>query len=300
MFRAALHVGFAPTGVLRLTRDQLDGACGDDRFDGDFFVDLIFEACSGSAQALETGTGEEEGFSAAYDALLAKDSAFWKDVEDRKRRAQQRRASRPARTANARAAEAAAAAPEPLRRAPSPRTKKQEGPVFAIGDDTPSKVTKQTTPDLLDTDDLVRQLADADALFGGSEEPTSLLELQQLADAPPMADDFASFAATPPVEEFAAFESAPVAAPAAPPPAPPAPAPATLTPSKDPFGAFAEAAKPPPPARPPSPGRRDTTDILADLEEVLGDAPASAAAPAPADNFDVDDFESFLDGLESK
>ena len=114
MFRAALHVGFAPTGVLRLTRDQLDGACGDDRFDGDFFVDLIFEACSGSAQALETGVSNEEGgFSAAYDALLAKDSAFWKDVEDRKRRAQQRRASRPARTANARAAEAAAAAPEP-------------------------------------------------------------------------------------------------------------------------------------------------------------------------------------------
>jgi len=295
MFRAALHVGFAPTGVLRLTRDQLDGACGDDRFDGDFFVDLIFEACSGSAQALETGTGEEEGFSAAYDALLAKDSAFWKDVEDRKRRAQQRRASRPARTANARAAEAAAAAPEPLRRAPSPRTKKQEGPVFAIGDDTPSKVTKQTTPDLLDTDDLVRQLADADALFGGSEEPTSLLELQQLADAPPMSDDFAAFASTPPVEEFASFESAPAAAP----PAPPAPAPATMTPSKDPFGAFAATAAPPPPPRPPSPGRRDTTDILADLEECLGDAPASAsAAPAPADNFDVDDFESFLDGLD--
>ena len=52
-------------------------------------------------------------------------------------------------------------------------------------------------------------------------------------------------------------------------------------------------------ARPPSPGRRDTTDILADLEECLGDAPASAPAPA-AENFDVDDFESFLDGLESK
>ena len=150
---------------------------------------------------------------------------------------------------------------------------------------------------MLDTDDLVRQLADADALFGGSEEPTSLLELQQLADAPPMSDDFAAFASTPPVEEFASFESAP--APAAPPPAPPASAPATMTPSKDPFGAFAEAAKPPPPPRPPSPGRRDTTDILADLEECLGDAPASAAAPAPADAaFDVDDFESFLDGLD--
>ena len=75
-----------------------------------------------------------------------------------------------------------------------------------------------------------------------------------------------------------------------------------MTPSKDPFGAFAEAAKPPPPPRPPSPGRRDTTDILADLEECLGDAPASApAAPAAKDEaFDVDDFESFLDGLESK
>ena len=296
MFRAALHVGFAPTGVLRLTRDQLDGACGDDRFDGDFFVDLIFEACSGSAQALETGVSEEEGFSAAYDALLAKDSAFWKDVEDRKRRAQQRRASRPARTANARAAEAAAAAPEPLRRAPSPRTKKQDGPVFAIGDDTPSRPKTQTTPDLLDTDDLVRQLADADALFGTEETP-SLLELQQLADAPPMSDDFAAFASTPPAEEFASFESAPAAAPAAPPPAPPS----TMTPSKDPFGAFAATAAPPPapaPPRPPSPGRRDTTDILADLEEVLGDAPA-AAAPAPADAaFDVDDFESFLDGLD--
>jgi len=282
----------------------LDGACGDDRFDGDFFVDLIFEACSGSAQALETGVSNEEGgFSAAYDALLAKDSAFWKDVEDRKRRAQQRRASRPARTANARAAEAAAAAPEPLRRAPSPRTKKQEGPVFAIGDDTPSRPKTQTTPDLLDTDDLVRQLADADALFGSGDPAPSLLELQQLADAPPMSDDFAAFASTPPAEEFASFESAPAPAPAAPPPAPPpvqpAPAPATMTPSKDPFGAFAATAAPPPPPRPPSPGRRDTTDILADLEECLGDAPASAsAAPAPADNFDVDDFESFLDGLD--
>ena len=175
--------------------------------------------------------------------------------------------------------------------------------MFAIGDDTPSKVTKQTTPDLLDTDDLVRQLADADALFGTEEAP-SLLELQQLADAPPMADDFAAFASTPPAEEFASFESAPAAAPAAPPPAPPLdppappPAPATMTPSKDPFGAFAATAAPPPPPRPPSPGRRDTTDILADLEEVLGDAPA-AAAPAPADAaFDVDDFESFLDGLD--
>ena len=254
MFRAALHVGFAPTGVLRLTRDQLDGACGDDRFDGDFFVDLIFEACSGSAQALETGVSNEEGgFSAAYDALLAKDSAFWKDVEDRKRRAQQRRASRPARTANARAAEAAAAAPEPLRRAPSPRTKKQDGPVFAIGDDTPSRPKTQTTPDLLDTDDLVRQLADADALFGTEETP-SLLELQQLADAPPMSDDFAAFASTP------------VAAPAAAPP----PAPAART-----AGAGARACND---DAVEGPVRR----LRGDRRAAAGTAAAAAAEPRPA------------------
>ena len=55
-----------------------------------------------------------------------------------------------------------------------------------------------------------------------------------------------------------------------------------------------------PPPRPPSPGRRDTTDILADLEECLGDEPAAPAPAAKDEAFDVDDFESFLDGLESK
>ena len=300
MFRAALHVGFAPTGVLRLTRDQLDGACGDDRFDGDFFIDLIFEPASGAqVQALSAGVASHEGgFSEAYDALLAKDSAFWRDVEDRKVRARARRASKPARTANARAAQAAAAAPEPMRRAPSPNTEVKQGSIFEIGD-SPLQA-RAPVPDLLDTDDLVRQLADADALFGGGAEEVSLLELQQLADAPPMADEFAAFAAAPP-PEFAAFEAAP-APPAAPPPAPAL----AQTPSKDPFGAFEAVAAPPPaPARPrpPSPGRRDTTDILADLEAVLGDAPPAAedvAAPAADDGaaFDVDDFESFLDGLD--
>lgn len=66
MFRGAFHTGYIPQGILRcvlyslesfcmlvlyliyldihcrLTKAQLDGACGDDRFDQDFFVDLIF------------------------------------------------------------------------------------------------------------------------------------------------------------------------------------------------------------------------------------------------------------------
>lgn len=32
MFRAAFHTGYVPSGVLRLTKQQLDGACADDRF----------------------------------------------------------------------------------------------------------------------------------------------------------------------------------------------------------------------------------------------------------------------------
>lgn len=32
MFRAAFHTGYVPSGVLRLTKLQLDGACADDRF----------------------------------------------------------------------------------------------------------------------------------------------------------------------------------------------------------------------------------------------------------------------------
>lgn len=42
MFRSAFHTGYVPCGVLRLTKNQLDGSCSDPRFDDDFFVDLIF------------------------------------------------------------------------------------------------------------------------------------------------------------------------------------------------------------------------------------------------------------------
>ena len=49
MFRAAFHTGYvATTKVLRLTKGQLDGACTDRRFQEDFFLDLIFEACDAS------------------------------------------------------------------------------------------------------------------------------------------------------------------------------------------------------------------------------------------------------------
>jgi C2 domain of PTEN tumour-suppressor protein len=66
MFRAAFHTGYVPPNVMRLTKEQLDGACRDKRFPDDFFVDLIFEPCvaemaskhiSGKADATE---GQED------------------------------------------------------------------------------------------------------------------------------------------------------------------------------------------------------------------------------------------------
>ena len=115
MFRCAFHTGYVPPKVLRLTKAQLDGACGDKRFSDDFFLDLIFEACdeatasrhlmanpekgsagNGSVSAL--GNDELEGASneaaerrsmgtvvntsntvsaSAYDSMLHRDSRFW-------------------------------------------------------------------------------------------------------------------------------------------------------------------------------------------------------------------------------
>lgn len=61
MFRAAFHTGYVPSGVLRLTKQQLDGACADDRFNQVFCKYLL---CTGSRNLLagripQTGGGEK-------------------------------------------------------------------------------------------------------------------------------------------------------------------------------------------------------------------------------------------------
>ncbi|CAM9754893.1 unnamed protein product [Ectocarpus sp. 6 AP-2014] len=64
MFRAAFHTGYVPCGVLRLTKQQLDGACADDRFHQDFFLDLIFapvEATPSSSASKAETEPETEG-----------------------------------------------------------------------------------------------------------------------------------------------------------------------------------------------------------------------------------------------
>merc|ERR1711916_31343 len=42
IFRCAFHTSFIPSGVLRLTKAQLDGAYKDDRVGTDFFIDMMF------------------------------------------------------------------------------------------------------------------------------------------------------------------------------------------------------------------------------------------------------------------
>ncbi|KAL3816760.1 hypothetical protein ACHAXA_004912 [Cyclostephanos tholiformis] len=58
MFQAAFHTGYVPPCVLRLTKAQLNGACEDRRFDNDFFVDLIFEACNDALAVISTIAGD--------------------------------------------------------------------------------------------------------------------------------------------------------------------------------------------------------------------------------------------------
>ena len=104
MFRAAFHTGYVPPKVLRLTKAQLDGACGDKRFPDDFFLDLIFEPCDGTnsgegedgegaaneaAERRSMGTtavGSSNTVSAsAYDSMLHdRDSRFWDVITTRR------------------------------------------------------------------------------------------------------------------------------------------------------------------------------------------------------------------------
>lgn len=95
MFRAAFHTGYAPPNVMRLTKSQLDGACSDDRFVDDFFLDFIFEPVDAEEasrllkeeeEKLESTTstpGKEPGSKAIAvkasvdDSMLHRDSRFW-------------------------------------------------------------------------------------------------------------------------------------------------------------------------------------------------------------------------------
>ena len=121
MFRAAFHTGYAPSGVLRLTKAQLDGSVSDPRFHDDFFIDLIFApiekspemASSSSSSSTSGGSGAGDSTMPAnaigivgepsdsglvidassadrYELTLHRDTRFWEAVAARKSKSKKR------------------------------------------------------------------------------------------------------------------------------------------------------------------------------------------------------------------
>ncbi|KAL3895015.1 MAG: hypothetical protein SGARI_007577, partial [Bacillariaceae sp.] len=98
MFRAAFHTGYAPPNVLRLTKAQLDGACNDDRYPDNFFLDLIFEKVDAETLAKHLEAGGEDQVEDAdnkgkggpvvkaskFDSMLQGDSRFWDVINSKK------------------------------------------------------------------------------------------------------------------------------------------------------------------------------------------------------------------------
>ena len=110
MFRSAFHTGYVPPHVMRLTKQQLDGACSAHpaRYPDDFFLDLIFEPVDAekASQLLEeqqqqlkqrqkeiksAKSGDEDENKAPTtkvkasedDTMLHRDSRFWDVIAKR-------------------------------------------------------------------------------------------------------------------------------------------------------------------------------------------------------------------------
>jgi hypothetical protein len=102
MFRAAFHTGYVPPNVLRLTKSQLDGACNDDRYPDNFFLDLIFEKIDDETiakhlmehgqevddpdneQQDKKGRGGAIVKASKFDSMLEGDSRFWDIINQKK------------------------------------------------------------------------------------------------------------------------------------------------------------------------------------------------------------------------
>jgi C2 domain of PTEN tumour-suppressor protein len=104
MFRAAFHTGYTPPNVMRFTKSQLDGACSDDRFVPDFFLDFIFEPVDveeaskllanahfdqtdaellGTATKIDSKKRADAVEATPDDTMLHRDSRFWEVIASR-------------------------------------------------------------------------------------------------------------------------------------------------------------------------------------------------------------------------
>jgi hypothetical protein len=97
MFRAGFHTGYIHSGVLRLTKSQLDGPNTDDRFPDDFFIDLIFASVDTTSNNNSNIMGlSDAGITSDVpndlcEQMLQKDVRFWESVTQRKIKAKKRK-----------------------------------------------------------------------------------------------------------------------------------------------------------------------------------------------------------------
>jgi protein-tyrosine phosphatase len=124
MFRAAFHTGYVPSGVLRLTKAQLDGSYSDPRFDSEFFIDIMFAPVekapvNSSSQLTSFGETLQSGDDASemkmnkdsrpvgvpsdsgllldaatsdkYEATIHRDLTFWDTIAARKNKSKRRK-----------------------------------------------------------------------------------------------------------------------------------------------------------------------------------------------------------------
>ncbi len=119
MFRAGFHTGYVPSGVLRLTKAQLDGSSADPRYGEDFFIDLIFapiakataasagdnlavnssasiprdqvQAMGNATSVTDSGLTIDATSTDKYEQSLHKDARFWETIATRKTRSKRRR-----------------------------------------------------------------------------------------------------------------------------------------------------------------------------------------------------------------
>lgn len=98
MFRAAFHTGYVPSGVLRLTKAQLDGPNHDDRYSNDFYIDLIFapvekadQVSNHTGSLSDAGTNLDHTVADKFEQMFHRDTRFWETISARKLKTKRRK-----------------------------------------------------------------------------------------------------------------------------------------------------------------------------------------------------------------
>jgi hypothetical protein len=74
MFRASIHTSFVDNNLLRLGKQDLDGACNNDSYPNDFFIDLIFTDARNQSNFVMAGNKNIVGKSSKNNTIKRTDS----------------------------------------------------------------------------------------------------------------------------------------------------------------------------------------------------------------------------------